>query len=64
MFANVVCNEDKKGCVMPFKNRPQEKIDSAIATIIALSRAEAYVDKEAERQAAMDKMLGIDRTKK
>jgi len=62
MFSNLVCNEDKKGCVMPFKNRKEEKIDSAIAGVIALSRAEAEVpDPKAAKKAAMDKFLGINR---
>lgn len=61
MFSNVVATQDKKDSVFPFKARPEEKIDGAIAAIIALSRADAYVDKTAERKASMDKFLGITR---
>lgn len=44
MFSNVVATPDKKDNVFPYKNRPEEKIDGAISSIIALSRANACTD--------------------
>lgn len=40
-ISNVHGYEDKKGQVFPFKNKPENKIDPAIALIVALSRANA-----------------------
>jgi phage terminase large subunit-like protein len=41
MFSNVRVTEDKKGNVYPFKDKPEAKIDGAVATIISVSRADA-----------------------
>lgn len=38
-LSNVVVNEDKKGNVFPYKERPEQKIDVAVAGIMALGRA-------------------------
>lgn len=43
-ISNVHGYEDKKGCIFPFKDRPENKIDPAIALIVALSRANAHSD--------------------
>jgi len=39
MFANVCCRIDKKDNVFPFKESEENKIDGAVATITAMSRA-------------------------
>lgn len=39
MFGNVMCKPDKKDNVFPFKEGDQNKIDGAVATITAMSRA-------------------------
>ncbi len=39
MFGNVMCKVDKKDNVFPFKEGEENKIDGAVATITAMSRA-------------------------
>lgn len=55
MFSNVVVSVDKKDNIFPFKNRPEEKIDGAIAAIVALARADAYAADEAD----FDSFIGL-----
>lgn len=38
-FSNVVCHRDRKDNVYPAKQRPENKIDAPVATIMALNRA-------------------------
>lgn len=38
MISNVVVEEDRKGCIFPRKQLPQNKIDGAVALIMALGR--------------------------
>ena len=38
MVSNVTAQEDRKGNIFPRKNRPEQKIDGAVATIMALGR--------------------------
>lgn len=45
-FANVVCREMANQTVLPRKERPELKIDTAVAAIISLSRADAATDEE------------------
>lgn len=62
MFSNVVVTPDKKDNVYPFKDKPENKIDGAISSIIAHSRAAAEVeDPKVARKRAMDAFLGITR---
>lgn len=44
MISNVVCHLDAKGNVYPRKERPENKIDGAVAVIMALGRALAMGD--------------------
>jgi phage terminase large subunit-like protein len=41
MMSNVVCHRDAKDNIYPRKERPENKIDGAVATIMALGRAMA-----------------------
>ena len=41
MISNVVCHRDAKDNIFPRKQRPQNKIDAAIALLMALARAAA-----------------------
>lgn len=59
MFSNLVATPDKKDNVFPYKNRPEEKIDGAIAAIIALSRANACADED----DAFDAFIGLKKAK-
>jgi phage terminase large subunit-like protein len=44
MLSNVVVEEDRKGNIYPRKQLPQNKIDGAVALIMALARALVHVD--------------------
>lgn len=46
MIANVVCHRDHKDNIYPRKQRPDDKIDGAVALIMALSRAVVERDDE------------------
>ncbi len=48
MVSNVVCHTDSKDNVFPRKERPENKIDRVVATIMALGRAMA--DEQARRE--------------
>jgi len=39
MISNVVAKEDAKECVYPRKERPESKIDGAVALLMALGRS-------------------------
>ena len=39
MMSNVVCKEDPRGNIFPRKDRPENKIDGAVALIMAMNRA-------------------------
>jgi phage terminase large subunit-like protein len=41
MISNVVCHHDARDNIYPRKERPENKIDGAIALIMALGRASA-----------------------
>jgi phage terminase large subunit-like protein len=62
MVGNVMVKPDKNTNIQPFRPNDDAKIDGAVALIIALSRAEADLDKAAAKKAAMDKFLGIKRS--
>lgn len=48
MISNVVCHRDAKDNIYPRKERPENKIDGAVALIMALARA--MVAPEAEQE--------------
>ena len=43
-MSNVVGHYDARGNVYPRKARPENKIDAAVATIMAIARAMSHVD--------------------
>lgn len=56
MIANVVCHRDAKDNIYPRKEKPENKIDGAIALIMALSRSMVDAPKETsfwEREATV-----------
>lgn len=50
MIANVVCHRDAKDNIYPRKERAEDKIDGAVALIMALSRALAPVEDDEQVQ--------------
>lgn len=44
MLSNVVVEEDRKGNIYPRKQLPQNKIDGAVALVMALARALVHID--------------------
>ena len=56
MMSNVVCHTDAKDNIFPRKQRPEDKIDGAVALIIALSRF-VGAEQETERRPSFDEFL-------
>lgn len=56
MFSNVVVKPNAKGEIYPRKERPQDKIDGAVATMLAMNRWLAY-DPESDRSVYEDQDL-------
>jgi phage terminase large subunit-like protein len=48
MIANVVCHRDAKDNIYPRKEKPENKIDGAVALIMALARSLSPAEQEAE----------------
>jgi phage terminase large subunit-like protein len=47
-IGNVVCRPDRRGNLYPTKQRPEQKIDAAVALMMAVGRAMAADDGQAD----------------